>query len=152
MSGLDPSGRREVRDLIQQLRHEGKTVFFSTHILSDAEALCDRVGIINQGELRGIGSVADLTSQTQGKIEIIFYAQAIPAVLTSLGAEARISGAMVNAVLPEEQQDAALEVMRTERLKLISLVPVRKSLEEYYIQKIRPSENAPEPTRKGVAV
>jgi ABC-2 type transport system ATP-binding protein len=152
MSGLDPSGRREVRDLIQQLRHEGKTVFFSTHILSDAEALCDRVGIINQGELRGVGSVADLTSQTQGKIEIIFYAQAIPAGLTSLGAEARISGAMVNAVLPEEQQDAALEVMRTERLKLISLVPVRKSLEEYYIQKIRPSENAPEPTRKGVAV
>src|SRR5580704_10917116 len=60
MSGLDPMGRREVRDLIQQLRHEGKTVFFSTHILSDAEALCDRVGVIHQGELRGVGAVADL--------------------------------------------------------------------------------------------
>ena len=152
MSGLDPSGRREVRDLIQQLRHQGKTVFFSTHILSDAEALCDRIGIINQGELRGVGSVADLTSQTQGKIEIIFYAQVIPAGLTKLGAEARISGAMVNAVLPEEHQDAALEVLRTERLKLISLTPVRNSLEEYYIQKTRPSEGATEPNRKGVAV
>ena len=74
MSGLDPMGRREVRELIQQMRSEGKTVFFSTHILSDAEALCDRVAVIHQGELRGVGAVADLTSGTQGKIEIIFCA------------------------------------------------------------------------------
>ncbi len=147
MSGLDPSGRREVRDLIQQLRHEGKTVFFSTHILSDAEALCDRVGVIQNGELRGVGAVADLTSQAQRKVEIIFHAQTVPASLTSLGAEARISGDMVNAVLPEEQQDAALEVLRRERLKLISLTPVRHSLEEYYIQKLRPAES-----RKGAGV
>jgi ABC-2 type transport system ATP-binding protein len=140
MSGLDPMGRREVRDLIQQLRHEGKTVFFSTHILSDAEALCDRVGVIQQGELRGVGAVAELTSQAQGKVEIIFYAASVPAGLTSLGAEARVSGDMVNAVLPEEQQEAALEVLRRERLKLISLTPVRSSLEEYYVQKLRPTE------------
>src|SRR3981189_3001923 len=89
MSGLDPMGRREVRDLMEQLKHEGKTVFFSTHILSDAEALCDRVGVIHQGELRGVGAVAELTSQAQGKVEIIFYAQKVPAGLTSLGAEAR---------------------------------------------------------------
>ncbi len=147
MSGLDPMGRREVRDLIQQLRHEGKTVFFSTHILSDAEALCDRVGVIHQGELRGVGAVADLTSEKQGKIEIIFYAPHVPAALTSLGAEARISGDMVNAVLPEEQQDAALDILRRERLRLISLAPVRSSLEEYYVQKLRPTEN-----RKGAGV
>ena len=152
MSGLDPMGRREVRDLIQQLRSEGKTVFFSTHILSDAEALCDRVGVINQGELRGVGAVADLTSEKQGKVEIIFCAQKVPAGLTSLGAEARVSGDMVNAVLPEEQQDAALEVLRNERLKLISLTPVRSSLEEYYIQKLRPTEGRKEESRKGVGV
>ena len=64
----------------------------------------------------------------------------MPAGLTSLGAEARVSGDMVNAVLPEEQQDAALEVLRRERLKLISLTPVRSSLEEYYIQKLRPAD------------
>lgn len=144
MSGLDPMGRREVRDLIQQLRSEGKTVFFSTHILSDAEALCDRVGVIHQGELRGVGAVAELTSQKKGQIEIIFCAQTVPAGLTQLGAEARISGNMVNAVLPEEQQDAALEVLRRERLKLISLTPVRSSLEEYYIQKLQPSETRDE--------
>jgi ABC-2 type transport system ATP-binding protein len=150
MSGLDPMGRREVRDLIQQLRSEGKTVFFSTHILSDAEALCDRVGVINQGELRGVGAVAELTAQTRGKIEIIFYAQRVPAGLTGLGVEARLSGDMVNAVLPEEQQDAALEVLRRDGLKLLSLTPVRSSLEEYYIQKLQPSEGRKEEDRKGV--
>jgi ABC-2 type transport system ATP-binding protein len=149
MSGLDPMGRREVRDLIQEMRHEGKTVFFSTHILSDAEALCDRVGIIHQGTLRGVGAVAELTSETHGKIEIIFYAQKVPPGLIDLGAEARVSGDMVNAVLPEEQQDAALEVLRRERLKLISLTPVRSSLEEYYIQKTRPAESQQEESRKG---
>ena len=157
MSGLDPMGRREVRDMIQQLRHEGKTVFFSTHILSDAEALCDRVGVIHQGELRGVGAIAELTSQTQGRIEIIFYAPRVPAALTQLGAEARVSGNIVNAVLPEKQQDAALEVLRHERLKLISLTPVRRSLEEYYIQNMRPiegpkEEGPKEENRKGVGV
>jgi ABC-2 type transport system ATP-binding protein len=142
-------GRREVRELIQELHHEGKTVFFSTHILSDAEALCDRVGVIHQGELRGVGAVAELTSQAQaqGRVEIIFCASSVPAALTQFGAETRLSGNMVNATLPEEQQEAALDVLRRERLKLISLTPVRKSLEEYYIQHLRPSE-----IRKGAGV
>jgi hypothetical protein len=98
-----------------------------------------------------------LTSQTQGKVEIIFYSQRVPADLTSLGALANVSGDMVNAVLPEEQQDAALEVLRRERLKLISLTPVRSSLEEYYIQKLQPTEGRnedgqKEESRRGVGV
>jgi ABC-2 type transport system ATP-binding protein len=141
MSGLDPMGRREVRELIQQLQQEGKTVFFSTHILSDAEALCDRVAVIHQGELRGVGAVADLTSQVHGKVEIIFAGRAVPASLTNLGAQARVSGDVVSAVLPEEHQDAALDILRREKLRLISLTPVRKSLEEYYVQKLQPPAN-----------
>jgi ABC-2 type transport system ATP-binding protein len=141
MSGLDPLGRREVREMIQQMRNEGKTVFFSTHILSDAEALCDRVAIIYQGELRGVGAVAQLTSQARRRVEIIFCAPSVPAALTSLGVEARVSGDMVNAVLDEEKQDAALEILRREQMRLISLTPVRSSLEEYYVQKMRPREN-----------
>ncbi len=141
MSGLDPMGRREVRDLIQRLRQEGKTVFFSTHILSDAEALCDRVGVIHEGELRGVGAVVELTSEAEARIEIIFYAKSVPSALTSLGAQARVSGDMVNAVLPAEQQEAALEVLRSEHLKLISLAPLRSSLEEYYVRKLNSGEN-----------
>src|SRR3989441_5885089 len=92
MSGLDPMGRREVRDLIQELQQEGKTVFFSTHILSDAEALCDRVAVIHKGELRAVGAVANLTSQVQGKVEIIFAARNVPASLNNLGAVTHVSG------------------------------------------------------------
>jgi ABC-2 type transport system ATP-binding protein len=141
MSGLDPMGRREVREMIQQMRSEGKTVFFSTHILSDAEALCDRVAIIYQGELRGVGAVADLMSQARRKVEIIFCSTKVPDELTTLGVEARVSGDMVNAVLDEEKQDPVLEVLRREKIRLISLTPVRSSLEEYYVQKLRPREN-----------
>ena len=78
MSGLDPMGRREVRDLMEELKHEGKTVFFSTHILSDAEALCDRVAIIHLGELRGVGAVADLTSSVEGKVELVWQGNTVP--------------------------------------------------------------------------
>jgi len=147
MSGLDPIGRREVRELIQQLQREGKTVFFSTHILSDAEALCNRVAVIHEGELRGIGAVADLTSQVHGKVEIIFAGRTVPASLTALGAQSHVSGDVVSAVLLEQHQDAALHTLRRERLRIISLTPVRQSLEGYYVQKLQPQED-----RLGVGV
>jgi ABC-2 type transport system ATP-binding protein len=136
MSGLDPMGRREVRDLIEQLKREGKTVFFSTHILSDAEALCDRVAIIHLGELRGVGAVADLTSGVHGKVEIVWQGTRIPASFKSLG-EYHIVGDTVRAVVPEENQDTAVDMLRREGLRLISLVPVRVSLEDYFVQKLK---------------
>ena len=142
MSGLDPMGRREVRDLMEQLRQEGKTVFFSTHILSDAEALCNRVAIIHQGELRGVGTVADLTSSAQNNVEITWQGTTVPASLRALGAQCHVAGMQVRAVVREANQEAALEALRRERLRLISLVPVRTSLEDYFIQKLKPAEAA----------
>jgi ABC-2 type transport system ATP-binding protein len=139
MSGLDPMGRREVRDLIEELKQQGKTVFFSTHILSDAEALCDRVAVIHQGELRGVGRVAELTSSVAGKVELIWNGSAVPAGFSALGAECHMSGETMRAVVPEAQQEAALEILRRERLRLISLTPVLCSLEEYYMQKVNPA-------------
>jgi ABC-2 type transport system ATP-binding protein len=138
MSGLDPMGRREVRDLMEELKQQGKTVFFSTHILSDAEALCDRVAVIHQGELRGVGHVAELTSSVAAKVELIWNGSAVPAGLSALGAECRVIGETIRAVLPEAQQEAALDILRRERLRLISLIPVRSSLEQYYLQKVHP--------------
>jgi ABC-2 type transport system ATP-binding protein len=140
MSGLDPMGRREVRDLMEQLKHEGKTVFFSTHILSDAEALCDRVAIIHQGELRGVGAVAELTSSVHGKVELVWQGTTVPASLRALGAECHVTGDTVRAVVSEANQDAAIEALRRERLRLVSVVPVRTSLEDYFLQKLQPAE------------
>src|ERR1700716_3260488 len=72
MSGLDPVGRREVRDIILELKQAGKTVLFSTHILSDAEMLCDRVGVIVGGKLRGIGAPGTLVDMKTQGMEILF--------------------------------------------------------------------------------
>ena len=140
MSGLDPMGRREVRDLMEQLKAEGRTVFFSTHILSDAEALCDRVAVIHLGELRAVGAVADLTSGVQGKVEIVWEGTTVPASIKVLGAECHVTGDTVRAVLAEENQDLAIDALRRERLHMISLVPVRTTLEQYFVEKLKRSE------------
>ncbi len=140
MSGLDPMGRREVRDLMEQLKHEGKTVFFSTHILSDAEALCDRVAIIHKGELRGTGAVAELTSSVQGKVEIIWQGTQVPASIKALGADCHVTGDTVRAILEENRQDAAIDALRRERLRLIAVIPVRTSLEAYFVEKLQRAE------------
>ena len=79
-------------------------------------------------------------SEVRGKVEIIFHARAVPLALSSLATEAHISGEMVNAVVPEERQEAALDALRRERIPLISLNPVRGSLEEYYVQKLQATE------------
>src|ERR1700726_33329 len=115
MSGLDPMGRREVRELMEQLKQEGKTVFFSTHILSDAEALCDRVAIVNKGELKGVGAVEDLTSSVQGKVEIVWQGTLVPAAIKAIGAECHVTGDRVRIIVEENQQDAVIDILRRER-------------------------------------
>jgi ABC-2 type transport system ATP-binding protein len=140
MSGLDPLGRREVRDLMEQLKQEGKTVFFSTHILTDAEALCDRVAIIHKGELRGEGAVEELTAAVQGKVEVVWNGTQVPASLKALGAECHVTGETVRAILPENQQDAAIDALRRERLRLVAITPLRTSLETYFVEKLQHSE------------
>lgn len=140
MSGLDPLGRREVRDLMEQLKQEGKTVFFSTHILSDAEALCDRVAIIHKGELRGVGAVEELTSAVQGKVEIVWKGTQTPASMKALGAECIVTGDTVRAVIAESQQDDAIDALRRERLRLVAVTPLRTSLEAYFVEKLQHSQ------------
>lgn len=143
MSGLDPMGRREVRDIMSQLKQEGKTVFFSTHILSDAEALCDRVAVIYQGELRGVGSVADLTAKAQGKTEVIWQG-AFPVALKALSVDTKVTGETARAVIDDAQLDATIDILRRERCRLISVNPVRGTLEEYFLQQTNSSAaNAP---------
>ena len=136
MSGLDPIGRREVRDLIQQMKDEKKTVFFSTHILSDAETLCDRVAVIHKGELRGVGVVDDLAKGTSSRIEVVFEGAATAKAIGAITADVHVTGNTVRAVVSEQQLDAALDVVRRERARLISVTPIRATLEDYFLQKL----------------
>ena len=146
MSGLDPIGRREVRELIEELRQEGKTVFFSTHILSDAEALCDRVAVLYKGELRGVGVVQDLLARFSGKVEVIWDGRSALNALQSLCCECHSTGETTRALLPQEQLDAAIDAIRRARGRLISVTPLRASLEDYFLEKLNepsPAEVAP---------
>lgn len=142
MSGLDPIGRREVRDLIQRLNDDGKTIFFSTHILSDAETLCDRICVLNNGELSGICAVADLQAKVRGKVEIIFEGARAAAKLKSISADlvSRTTGDSVRAVADESQVNAVLDLLRRENCRLVSVTPVQNTLEEYFLSHVSPAD------------
>ena len=142
MSGLDPVGRREVRNLIQQLKSEGKTVFFSTHILSDAEALCDRVAILHRGKLVGVGRIADLLQRQSGFEAVLeCSSEALRGRLEALaGAPLAASGGEYRLEVAEEKARELLALCATDGIRLLSLNPVRVSLEDYFVELLRASE------------
>jgi ABC-2 type transport system ATP-binding protein len=140
MSGLDPLGRHEVRELIQQLKDEGKTIFFSTHILSDAETLCDRVAVIHKGELRGVGVVNDFRSSIAEKTEVVWVAAAAIPAVSQLILEHHVTGDTVRATVQSSDLDRVVEKLREQRARLISVTPVQRTLEEYFLAKTREEE------------
>src|SRR5581483_1441471 len=139
MSGLDPMGRREVRDLIQELKEDGKTIFFSTHILSDAETLCDRVAVVNKGALKGVGTIADLKTRGTGKTELLWEGTAEIGELRGLG-ELHPTAEFWRALVPDDKVYAALDLVRQHRGRLISVTPVRETLEDYFFEKLNSKE------------
>jgi len=142
MSGLDPLGRHEIRELIQDLKDQGKTIFFSTHILSDAEALCDRVAVIHKGELRGVGVVNDLRLTVADKTEVIWQgARALPAVSGQL-LESHATGDTVRATVATADLDLLLETLRQQRARLVSVTPLQGTLEDFFLAKTVEEEAA----------
>jgi len=133
MSGLDPIGRREIRELLQTLKDEGKTIFLTTHILSDAESLCDRVAVIHNGELRGIGVVEDLTSKTADKTEVVWQGAHAADSVSILLTEKHVTGDIVRAVVSSGDADLLLEKLRQQRAHVISLTPLHGTLEDYFV-------------------
>lgn len=140
MSGLDPIGRHEIKELLQSLKDAGKTVFFSTHILSDAEALCDRVAVIHKGELRGIGVINDLRSSIAGNTEVIWQGAHALAAVADQVADSHLTGETVRATLANQHLDLVLEKLRQQHARLISVTPLQGTLEEYFLAKTSEEE------------
>jgi len=140
MSGLDPIGRKDVRDLILQLRDEGRTVLFSTHILSDVEAICDRVGILVEGRLTDCGALADLVAPGARAVELV-----VENVPPDLVARLQQDGtrvlqrdrATVLTFRDEGQARAALSAAVSSGATIVSLTPHRRSLEELFVSRAR---------------
>jgi ABC-2 type transport system ATP-binding protein len=140
MSGLDPLGRHEIRELIQSLKDQRKTIFFSTHILSDAEALCDRVAVIHKGELRGIGVVNDLRSSQSEKTEVIWQGASALGAVSTLVMDSHVTGDTVRVTVAANTLDMLLDQLRQQRGKLVSVTPLHGSLEEYFLSKTSEEE------------
>ena len=136
MSGLDPIGRREVRDIILELKRDGRTVLFSTHILSDAEMLCDRVGVIVGGKLRGVGAPSEIVGMKAQGMEILFELPAGGPNAGAIIAKATKTGDRYRLQVTEEELYPALEQLRGVGAKILSVAQVKASLEEYFMNLI----------------
>jgi ABC-2 type transport system ATP-binding protein len=134
MSGLDPMGRREVRDIILELKNAGKTILFSTHILSDAETLCDRVGVIAGGQLRGVGAPGSIVGVKSLGMEIIFELTGSGAQIEKVRAKATKSGANYRMSVIELDLYAALEELRGAGAKIISVTQIKPTLEDFFME------------------
>ena len=144
MSGLDPIGRREVRDIILDLRRQGRTVFFSTHILSDAEMLCDRVAVIVAGKLQGIGSPAEIVSIEVSGMEILCELAPERSLPGSLSPKATRTGNRYRIDVAEAELYGALEQLRRCEGRILSIVPLRPTLEDYFLRLVQREEQKPE--------
>jgi ABC-2 type transport system ATP-binding protein len=140
MSGLDPIGRREVRDLIASLRQGGKTVFMCSHILADIEVLCDRVAILNHGRLAHIGHLDDLRQRAGDTNLVEIVATGIGAADLSVHLNnneeyiltERASGLHIQ-VPKESDVDDVIRALRKTNGKLVSVQPIMQSLEELFM-------------------
>jgi ABC-2 type transport system ATP-binding protein len=141
MSGLDPLGRREVRELILRLRDKGRTVFFSSHVLSDAEALCSRVAIVVKGRLVATGSLDELTA---------FEAKGWELVVTGLSDAVldRMRGSLTGAIrlgdgryaltLPlSAAPEPLITALSSSGAHVLSLAPLRATLEDFFLEQVR---------------
>ena len=139
MSGLDPIGRKEVRDLIVEQREKGRTVFFSTHILSDVEAITDAVAIIARGQLQAQGSPRDLVKKTVLGVDVIVHlpADRDVATLTEGASRVRRAGDELSLTLPGDADvDAWLGLAHAAGAKVVQVSPRHETLEDLFLREV----------------
>ncbi|HJQ26563.1 MAG TPA: ABC transporter ATP-binding protein [Blastocatellia bacterium] len=138
MSGLDPIGRREIRDLLLALRRQGKTIFFSSHILSDVETLCDRAAIMSAGKLLRCGTVAELTMVDETALEIVAVGitaesfAPLAAAVASLRSVSPTPNGVQLLLNDEADVEPTLALIRQHGGRLLSINPKRRSLEDIF--------------------
>jgi ABC-2 type transport system ATP-binding protein len=146
MSGLDPLGRREVRSLILELRDQGRTVFFSSHILADAEALCSRVAIVTGGRLAAAGRLSDILAFEVRGWELV-VANATPETLARLAPVARktteISAGRYTIELSlDHPPEHLLADLAASGVGIVSLNPIRDTLEDFFVRRVAEAGSA----------
>ncbi|MEW6208749.1 MAG: ABC transporter ATP-binding protein [Acidobacteriota bacterium] len=138
MSGLDPIGRREIRDLLLSLREKKKTIFFSSHILSDVESLCDRIAILTRGKLLRAGTVQEMTESERATLEIVAMGVEADQLsemakdISSIESVAATANGVQMALSDESAVEEAIRLIRQCGGKIVSITPRRRSLEDMF--------------------
>ena len=139
LSGLDPTGRRQIRDLIVALRSSGKTVFFSSHILQDVEMICDRVGILLDGQLLRAASMAEILSETLRWIDVAVDGLGCDEVrMLGIDRVQEKAGRTVLRLGPDEDLDEVIKTLSAVGGSVSSVVPQRQTLEDYFMKNVEP--------------
>jgi ABC-2 type transport system ATP-binding protein len=139
MSGLDPLGRKDVRALILRLRDQGRTVFFSSHILSDAETLCSRIAIVVKGTLMASGTLADLVTARLNGWEIVMDGLAQPPALPAPGLRtvtALAPGRFAIEAEPTEDPIRLARDLAATGARLVSINPMHETLEDLFVRQV----------------
>ena len=139
MSGLDPIGRKEIRDLILRLNGEGKTIFMCTHILSDVEMLCHRVAIIVKGEIRYVGSSEEFLASEERSADVVLArlsADLVTVIEDRFDAEMRGQGEHVEMRVPEKAVKDLLHLALDTGSEVVSVTPHRVSLESIFLSAV----------------
>jgi ABC-2 type transport system ATP-binding protein len=140
MSGLDPLGRREVRDLIVSLRARGKTIFFSSHILTDVEAMCDRVAILNRGRLIESGKLSDILKMRGNQLEAVITGvnEHVLAELRSFAVNVTPTPEGARVWLDDDRAvGRLLELTHRAGGRLVSVTQARESLEDLFVREVK---------------
>jgi ABC-2 type transport system ATP-binding protein len=137
MSGLDPVGRKEVRDIILEERAGGRTVFFSSHILGDVETLCDRVCILKKGEVVVSGSIDELLGTGPRHVEITLKdaSTTLASALAELGKVHELGARVVVDLEGDDQVKTCIEKAFAMGATVESVVPKRETLEDIFVRR-----------------
>lgn len=140
MSGLDPIGRREIRDLILKLKENGKTIFFSSHILADAEMICDEVAIIVKGKIVERGRLESLLGKEVRFYDISFKGSEIPQELSDNVVVSHEDYNLLR-IQSEEEVESCLKTLLKNKARILGVIPHKPSLEELFLSSIEEKEN-----------
>ncbi|MBM3242426.1 ABC transporter ATP-binding protein [Candidatus Poribacteria bacterium] len=139
MSGLDPIGRKQMRDVILRLKAEGKTVIYSSHILSDVEEISDRVAILSKGKLHGVGQLNELLGGREQLVEMSIERldETGKAKIKELASESIERGNRIIAHISDETAlKEAQDIVVQQSARLVSLIPRTESLDELFARKV----------------
>ena len=152
MTGLDPVGRYDIRRLILDLKDAGKTIFFSSHILADVEAICDRAAVLHQARLVACGTLSELLSSRTLGVEMTFEGLGpdLAGKLSRSARSFRSEGRLLHLVAAEEEDgNRMLAEAVSSGARLVRYAPVRESLEDYFIRVRREADSEPSTAGSG---